>query len=151
MDGHGHDLAALPIRGDALDVPADLVLNQSRSESPPVLEEHVSRSTGKAEKLAAGEAYTPWTGLALLGDRLLAAAGPRGLLVLSASAFSPDTKAEPIDLGGPVHDVVAVDDRAYALVGGETNDALVFLAFSPDGPPHTERMELPGHWQRIVD
>ena len=149
MDGHGHDLAALSIRGDALEVPADFTVNARRSESPPVLEEHVPRGTRKPLSLAAGSEYTPWNGLAVLGEQLFAAAGTRGLLAIPVT-FGPDTKATAIDVGGECRDVLVVDDAIWVLVGGKEN-WLVRYAWVDASVRERARTPLPSSFTQLVD
>jgi hypothetical protein len=148
MDGHGQDLAALPIRADALVHGPDIVLNATRTSDPPVLEEHVSRRTGKPEKLAAGADYTAWRGLALHRGRVLLAADARGLLVVPGE-YTPDTRAAAVDVGGDCRDVLVDGDRTFVLVGGRS-DAVVELAW--DGPAARElrRVPLQGSFDRFL-
>ncbi|MBT8493217.1 MAG: hypothetical protein KJO07_09190 [Deltaproteobacteria bacterium] len=121
MSGSGHDLTRLTIKGGKLQVKDGTVLNSSRLEDPPVLEEHTERGSGKVEKIIAGKEVTPWTGLAIVKDedgkvvRLAIAAGKRGLLIVPAD-FTPDSKAEVVLLGS-VHDVANIGDQLIALVG----------------------------------
>jgi len=149
MDGHGHDLVALPIRGDELAVPADFTVNATESTSPPVLEEHVPRGTRRPLKLTAGTEFTEWTGLAVIGDHLLAAAGARGLLIVPVT-FGPQTKAIALDVGGDCRDVLVADDRIWVLVGGEA-DALVEYAWSGTTAVERHRTPLPSSFTTIVD
>lgn len=148
-DGHGQDLAALPIRGDVLDVPGDFTVNSNRSTSPAVLGERVPRGTDKSLELRAGSEYTEWTSLAVIGDRLLAAAGTRGLLIFPTT-FGPQTTATSIDVGGECRDVLVVGDRIWVLVGGN-EDALVQSAWSGDTVVERSRTPLPGSFTQIVD
>lgn len=146
MDGHGQDLAALAIEGDALRVGAEVTLNSHAMEDPPVLEEHVSRHTGKPEKLAFGSDYTPWTGLARVRPAtgpawLLLAAGPRGLLRVP-ERFGPSTRAEAIDVGGECADVMVVGERVLVLVVGPA-PALVELRPTAAGLEPGPRLPLP--------
>ncbi len=115
MSGHGQDLAALPVRDGATTHGADLTLNSTRTEDPPVLEEHVPRGTQGKLALTAGSEHTPWTGIARLGeDRLLAAAGSRGLLAFPLD-FTPETKATVTPIDGEALDVIASVDRVWVL------------------------------------
>lgn len=120
MDGNGHDLTRLEIKGGKLQSGADVILNSSRLAEPPVLEEHVSRQTGKPVKLMAGVEMTPWTGMALWPSRgapehILLAAGARGLLKVPAN-FDPDTKGSRVSsVGGVVLDVMSVGNIVYVL------------------------------------
>lgn len=148
MDGHGQDLAALTIRGEALQIGERVTLNQARLEDPPVLEEHVSRRTKLAEKLAAGTEYTPWLGLATEGSRLLLAAGSRGLLVVP-QVFTPDTKATVVDVGGECRDVLVAGGRTWVLVGGR-EDAVVELRWDAQGGHEAGRTRLAGGHQKFV-
>ncbi len=148
MDGNGQDLAALRISGDVLAADAKVTLNSTRLEDPPVLEEHVSRQTGRPEKLAAGTDFTEWRGLALHGDRALLAAGTRGLLVVP-QVFTPDTKATVVAVGGECRDVLVADERTWVLVGGATN-AIVELAWDAAGAHERGRTALAGSWDRLV-
>lgn len=148
IDGNGQDLAALRIVGDVLAADEKVTLNATRLEDPPVLEEHVSRRTNKPEKLAAGTDYTPWRGLALHGDRVLLAAGTRGLLVVPQS-FTPDTKATVVAVGGECRDVLVADERTWVLVGGETN-AIVELTWDAAGAHERGRTALAGSYDRLV-
>lgn len=153
MDGHGQDLAALAIEDHALKVGPEVTINSRVMEDPPVLEEHVSRETGKPEKLAFGSDYTPWTGLARVVPpagpaRLLLAAGARGLLVLP-EAFGPSTRAEAIDVGGECADVLVDGDRVRVLVGGPA-PALLELSATATGLEPGPRLSLPAAYQRFV-
>lgn len=148
MDGHGQDLAALRIRGDKLEHGGDVVLNATRTTDPPVLEEHVSRQTGKPEKLAVGDALTAWRGLALHRGRVLLAADARGLLVVPG-AFGPDTRAVAVDVGGDCRDVIVDGDRTFVLVGGRS-DAVVELAWDGDAARELRRVALPDPFDRFL-
>lgn len=64
MDGHGHDLTALPLRDGKLTISSEILINSSAGVDPPVLEEHVDRGTHQPTKLAAGVDYTEWTQIA---------------------------------------------------------------------------------------
>ena len=155
--GHGYDLTRLEIRGGKLEVGGDVILNSTRLEKPPVLEEHVSRSTGKAEKLIAGTEVTPWTGMAVhpaagAPEQVLLAAGKRGLLVVPA-AFDPDTKATVVaGLRGSVHDVTIIGATVYVLSEGPNGKGWLSLlehdgrSFQPRGKP----LELPESFTRFV-
>ena len=109
MSGHGHNLFALDIRGREL-LPQD-------PQAPRVLREHVARGSGAVESLVAGAHFTPWSGLAVEpgGERLLLAAGDRGVLVLPAD-FAAGSRGELVDLGGAVSDVRVHGGRILALV-----------------------------------
>jgi hypothetical protein len=153
MDGHGQDLAALAIRGNALTVGSDVTLNSHVMEDPPVLEEHVSRQTGKPEKLAFGGDYSPWTGLARFAPadgpaRLLLAAGPRGLLVVP-ERFGPSTRAKAVDVGGECADVLVDGARVWVLVAGPRS-ALLELRPTTVGLEPGPRLPLPAAYHRFV-
>lgn len=148
LSGHGQDLTALAIVNDRLTVPNSFVINSQRSVTPPVLEEHVTRTTGKPEKLAAGDKFTPWNGLALRGEHLLLAAGARGLLVVPVG-FTPDTRADAVDLGGDCLDVLSEAGRTWALVGGPS-PALVTLTGDGNKLSVASRTPLPGRFDRFV-
>lgn len=148
LDGHGQDLAALEIRGDAPTAAADTILNGARSLAPPVLEEHVSRATGKPEKSIAGTDVTPWRGMAVDAGRVLLAAEARGLLVVPTN-FTPDTRARVVELGGSCHDVLVADGRTWALVGGASS-AVVELAWTGDAAREVGRTPLPQSYDRFV-
>lgn len=150
MDGTGQDLVALPVASARIDVAANAVLNATRSTSPPVLEEHVSRSTGLPEKLAFGDHMTAFSGLAVARSRgapsrLLVAAGDRGLLVFPTD-FGPDTRAVGVDLGAPCHDVLADGASIWALAGRE----LVTLERRGDAVVPIARVPLPGDYHRFL-
>jgi hypothetical protein len=159
MDGHGHDLAALPIRAGKLEVGSDVILNSGSVESPPVLEEHVDRGTKQPTKLIAGSEYTDWHRLEYLPDgvageaRLLIAAGARGLLELTPN-FGPQTKAELLEVGGEVSDLLVDAGRVWALVSpsdGAGKSELVEVVFEARGGGHVERrVPLPERFDRIV-
>jgi len=154
LDGHGHDLTRLEIRSGKLEVKDGVVLNSTPMSDPPVLEEHVSRDTGKPEKLVAGTEVTPWTGMALYPgtgqvEVVLLAAGTRGLLAVPAS-FGPSTKAE-VALAGQVSDVLVVGAVAYVLVQQPDATELVGLERRADGYAETgPRLRLPEVFDRFV-
>jgi hypothetical protein len=154
MDGSGHDLVALAIDQGKLKAGGKVTLNATPLSDPPVLEEHVSRGTGKPEKLAAGTEVTPWTGLDLLYtgkdlDRVLVAAGARGLLMIPPS-FGPQTKAEVFHAGGECSDVVVDRSRVYLLVGGDSPAVAAYE--SADGKlTQSWRAPLPGPFHRFVN
>lgn len=130
MSGNGQDLVALPLERGKLTVGGDVILNGRVLTSPPVLEEHADRGSGKPDKLVAGTEMTGWRDLAVApaaGDsgRLLIAASERGLLSLPTD-FGPSTKADMIDLGGPCLDVRVEGGVVHALVG-EHDSTLVML------------------------
>jgi hypothetical protein len=154
MDGHGQDLAALAIRDHALGVGPDVTLNSHVMEDPPVLEEHVSRETGKPEKLAFGRDYTPWTGLARVTPaegpaRILLAAGPRGLLLLP-EGFGPTTRAEAVDVGGECADVLVDGERVLVLVAGPAPALLELRPTATGLEPGPRPLPLPEAYHRFV-
>jgi hypothetical protein len=148
MDGSGQDLAALPVENGKSTVTPDTILNASQLASPPVLEEHVSRHTGKPEKLAYGTEYTSWRGIGLRpGPRpeVLLAAGKRGLLVVPAG-FGPSTKAERLDVGDCL-DVLVDDERIFVLLGGDEPAVVELNADLTE----KQRLALDRAYQQIVD
>jgi hypothetical protein len=154
MDGHGHDLTALTLRAGKLSVSSEVLINSSAGIDPPVLEEHVDRRTDKPTKLAAGVDYSEWTQIAyaLAGGqpRLLISAGERGLLELPID-FGPTTKANVIELGGSVLDVIALGERTFTLVSSEqVGGELVELSLQPTGAKLERRTPLPEVYQRFV-
>jgi len=155
MDGSGHDLVALPVRGDKLVFQDDLVLQNGRGGPTPVLEEHVDRGSGKPVSLVAGSEVTDWTGLAIDPDsgRLLVAAGKRGLIVLPGD-FTAQSKGQLVDLGGECRDVAVRGGALVALVapvGGDKTSELVLLTRAGDGYAAGSRHTLPAAFDRIVD
>ena len=159
MDGHGHDLTALPIAAGKLEVDSGALLNGGGALSnPPVLEEHVDRGTHEPVKLIATEIYSEWTNLAYVRaseggqPRLWISAVERGLLELPAD-FDPSTKASVIDLGGAVVDIMLIGGRGYALVNVEqplARSELVELSPLPTGAAVERRTPLPGIFHRFV-
>lgn len=158
MSGHGHDLTALAIREGKLEVDPGVLLNSSTGNDPPVVEEHVDRGSGNPEKLVAGTSYSEWTSIAYVPavaggqPRLLISAVERGLLELPAE-FGPTTKANVIDLGGAVLDVMLIEGRGFALVNVEqplARSELVELSLLPSGALVERRTALPGVYQRFV-
>ncbi len=143
MDGWGHVLARMPIRGDKLDVDRDMPLN-SQNKGPFHISEHVSRQTQKPEKLAAGADFTEWTGLAVRGDEVLVAAGARGLLRFPKQLAET---AEVTSVGGSCHDVLVLGERVLVLVEREGKGAL--LELGADGAQVSEHA-LPAVYQRFV-
>ncbi|MBL4689229.1 MAG: hypothetical protein JKY37_31845 [Nannocystaceae bacterium] len=147
MDGSGHDLAALAVVDGKLAVKPDVLLNGSVSTDPPVREEHVSRRTGKPEKLAWGTAYSDWTDLAIAPDgRLLLSAVGRGLLVLPAD-FSPTTAAVQVDVGGDCLDLISDRGRVLVLVGAADSE---LVELNPQSLEAKQRYALHGHYDRLL-
>ncbi len=138
MHGHGHDLAALPIRADVIAVPEGSLINDGAGTAMPLVEEHVSRATGKPTQLAVGDHYSDWSGLARVPGVegapgvLLIAAGDRGLLWIREDFKSGDPMAS-LDIGGPCTDVVAENGRVWVLRA----------TLGPAPKPGTERSALP--------
>ncbi len=158
MDGHGHDLSALPIRAGKLAVPEGVILNSSARTDPPVLEEHVDRGSGLPETLAFGDVYSEWTQIAHApavaggAPRLLISAVERGLLELPVD-FGPTTKAKAIDVGGKALDVIVIGGRVYVLVEVSeplVRSELVELALLPEGATVERRTALPEVYHRFV-
>lgn len=149
MSGNGQDLFALPIRAGKLEAGDMSVINSGGAgrASPPVLEEHVSRSTGKVEKIIAGSEMTRWTGLALApgGERIALAAGSRGLLLVPSS-FGPGTRATAVDVGGACLDVVSAGGVLYALVDAAGRGKLAVI----DGTSVINAVDLPAVHQSFV-
>ena len=148
MDGHGHSLAALPIKDNALSAAEDgMVLNSSPGgrTGPAIIEEHVSRRDG-AQTLWAGTDYTALTGLDRLGDQLLLAAGERGLLVVPAD-FVPGAAISTVDVGGSALDVAVVGERAWVLVGADSGGLQAVEADLSLGVRHP----LPQGYTQILD
>ncbi len=145
LSGHGHDLAAVPIRGDKLVFDPDLTL-QNRDGKTPIVEEHVGRGGGAKTTLLGGTDYTEWTGMTIArgANRVLLAAGKRGLISLPASFPAQGATATIVDLGGSVSDVRDVDGLVLALVTAQTT-ALVVL--DPTATKVTARHDL----GRVVD
>ena len=153
MDGSGHDLVALPVRGDKLVFEEGLTLQNGRGGPTPILEEHLDRGTGKPVSLVAGSEVTEWTGLAVDpdGGRLLVAAGKRGLIVLPGD-FTGASKGTLVDLGGECRDVARRGGALVALVaGGGQASELVLLTRSGDGYTAGARHPLPAAFDRILD
>jgi hypothetical protein len=152
MDGSGHDLAAVPVRGDKLVFEEGLTLQNGRGGATPILEEHVDRGTGKPVTLVAGSEVTDWTGLAVDpdGGRLLIAAGKRGLIVLPGD-FKSDSKGVLVDLGGECRDVAMRAGAPVALVAGAQASELILLTRSGDGYTAGTRHRLPDAFDRILD
>lgn len=152
MDGSGHDLAAVPVRGDKLVFEEGLTLQNGRGGATPILEEHVDRGAGKPVSLVAGSEVTAWTGLAVDpdGGRLLIAAGKRGLIVLPGD-FKSDSKGVLVDLGGECRDVAVRGGALVALVAAAQASDLVLLSRAGDGYAPGARHPLPDAFDRILD
>jgi hypothetical protein len=152
MDGNGHDLVAVPVRGDKLVFEDGLTLQNGKNGPTPVIEEHVSRQTDQPVSLVAGSEFTEWTGLAVdpEGGRLLLAAGNRGLIVLPGN-FTSASKGTMVELGAPCRDVAVRGGLLVALVGDDKKSELVILTASGDGYAAGARHPLPAAFDRIVD
>jgi hypothetical protein len=150
MDGNGQDLAAVPVRGDKLVFEEGLTLQNGRDSATPILEEHVDRATDKPTNLAAGTEFTYWTGLAVDRDRLLLAAGKRGLLVLPGD-FDSKSKGQLVDLGGECRDVRASGGVLVALIGSDKGAELVILSRAGQSYQAGARHPLPAAFDRILD
>ena len=152
MDGNGHDLVAVPVRGNKLVFEEGLTLQNGRNGPTPVIEEHVDRGSEKPVTLVAGSEVTEWTGLAVDpdGGRLLIAAGTRGLILLPG-AFTSASKGTMVDLGAPCRDVAVRGGLLVALVGDDKKSELVILTRSGDTYAAGARHPLPAAFDRIVD
>ena len=152
MDGNGHDLVAVPVRGDKLVFEEGLTLQNGKNGPTPVIEEHVSRDSGKTFGLVAGSEITDWTGLAVDPDsgRLLIAAGTRGVIVLPGNFTSAST-GTMVELGGPCRDVAVRGGLLVARVGDDKKSELVILTASGDGYAAGARHPQPAAFDRIVD
>jgi hypothetical protein len=152
MDGDGHDLVAVPVRGDTLVFEEGLTLQNGKNGPTPVIEEHVSRDSGKTFGLVAGSEVTDWTGLAVdpVSGRLLIAAGTRGLIVLPGN-FTSASKGIMVELGAACRDVVARGGLLVALVGDDTRSELVILTGAGEGYAAGARHPLPAAFDRILD
>lgn len=144
--GSGHDLAAVPVRGDSLVFPDDLVLQNARGGPIPVLEEHVARGSQ-----GIGKTITAWTGMAVdaAGGKLLIAAGGRGLLVVPTD-FAHDTPVISVSLGD-CRDVIASGGHLFALIGSRRASEVVVLV--PAGGTYrvARRHALGASFDRFVD
>jgi hypothetical protein len=158
MSGSGHDLAAVPIRGDKLVFDPDLTL-QNADGKTPILEEHGDRGGTKPATVLAGTAITPWLGIAVTpdGKRLVIAAGARGLLAVPAG-FAPGTKTASVHLAGTteVLDVRTQDGLLLALAFRQLptgNPAAVaeLLVLDPATLEPTARHVLPARYDRFLD
>ncbi|MEO8707387.1 MAG: hypothetical protein ABI867_45590 [Kofleriaceae bacterium] len=118
MTGNGQDLAAVPIRKDALVFDKTSSLQNNRGKLPVAFEQVDDRGQHSPDVLVAGTKYSAWTGMALAAGKIVLAAGPRGLLTMPTS-FTAATRATVVALGGDVHDVRAIGGQVYALVGSE--------------------------------
>jgi hypothetical protein len=152
MDGDGHDLVAVPVHGDKLVFEEGLTLQNGKNGPTPIIEEHVSRDSGKTFGLVAGSEVTDWTGLAVDPDsgRLLIAAGTRGLIVLPGN-FTSASKGTMVELGAPCRDVVARGGLLVALVGDDTKSELVILTGAGESYAAGARHPLPAAFGRILD
>ncbi len=77
-----------------------------------------TRSAYASDHLLAGEAWTRWIGMDALGERVLIAAGERGLLRVRLP-LDPESRADRADLGGAVTDVRVIGEQAFCLVQDE--------------------------------
>ena len=147
MDGWGHELARMPIRGDKLDMPPDLILN---SGGGPAVEEHVSRRTSQPEKLVAGTEFTDFTGLAVdaAAGKVLVAAQARGLFVFPLDLGGG--KAAVLPTKGPCHDVVVADGRVFVLVEEAGKGVLLVVGWDGGQAAVRSRHDLPAVYQRFV-
>lgn len=150
LDGNGQEVAAIPIEGTRLGVTDQDVLN-SGGRRPWVIEEHVSRRAGGEARLLAGTELTLFAGLAFAEEKILLAAGARGLFVLPAD-FAGDRTPQVITALGAVHDVTTAFGRVFALVSGEGDThALVELAHREGAFASIARTPLPARYVRFVD
>lgn len=152
MDGDGHDLVAVPVRGDKLVFEEGLTLQNGKNGPTPVIEEHVSRDSGKTFGLVAGSEATDWTGLAVdpASGRLLIAAGTRGLIVLPGD-YTSTSKGTLVELGAPCRDVAVRGGLLVALVGDDKKSELVILTGAGDSYAAGVRHPLPAAFDRILD
>lgn len=157
-ESSGHDLTALTIREGELQHSPGAQINRSAGIDPPVVEEEVDRRSGEPRTLVAGTSYSEWTRVvyvpAVAGGqpRLLISAVERGLLELPIE-FGPTTKANMIDLGGAVVDVMLIGGRVFGLVNVEqplARSELVELSLLPSGATVDRRTALPDVYQRFV-
>jgi hypothetical protein len=145
LDGNGHVIASIPVVGSALGV-GDELLN-SGGNLPWAVSEHQSRVNGEPSSLFDGDELTPLTGFAYAGERVLVAAGPRGLFV-----FPEALGASPVVVGsGSVYDVTVLEGRVFVLAASGLRTVLMELAFRPDGPAFTSSVVLDKRYGHFVD
>jgi hypothetical protein len=158
MSGDGHNLAAVPIRGDKLVFDPDLTL-QNADGKTPILEEHDDRGGNKPPTVLAGTAITPWHGIAVTpdGTQVLIAAGMRGLLAVPAD-FTPATKTATAHLAGTTE---VLDVRTQAglvlvlverqLPTGNPASVAELVVVDPKSLAPVERHVLPRRYDRFLD
>jgi hypothetical protein len=146
MSGSGFTLAAVPIRNDKLVFDPSLTLQNGNGKTP-ILQEHGDRGGNTPDLVLAGNAITPWRGIAVTPDRqrVVIAAGTRGLLAVPAD-FAPGTKTATTHLTG----MEVLDVRAQAgLLLVLVDRAL--LVVDPVTFQPTARHVLPARYDRFLD
>ena len=102
-------------------------------------------------ELLAGDTPTRWHSAAIVGPRILIAAGARGLLHRTLTAGGRRQTAQ-LDLGGEVVDVVNAGDRACALVAaGDGAARIAVLRVGASGKVKVEgSVDVPGAPVRLL-
>lgn len=84
-------------------------------------QESEMRGGGDSFRGFAGETFTEWTGLGVIGDTAIIGAGSRGVLFKTLPGIEPDFSGmHAVD--GPVISLVTIGPRIFALVDADTTD-----------------------------
>lgn len=130
LDRSGQNLAAMPVRGEELQVEPDWVLDSGAPDELSVIGESRTYEEARGEpRIIAGEEFSAWQGMAVApdDDAVLLAAGKRGLITVPYPLDS-DGEAEIVDVDGECLDVVVTPGGVFALVenpDGETDLAVL--------------------------
>ena len=129
--GAGHLVSRLPLERLQSAEAANSLLNaegQPQFATLTELEPEEPTEPDEPPTLLAGDRYTPWAGMAVVGDYLLLGAHDRGVLSLPRE-LSADSRVTSIDVQGRCLDLTSRGATAYALVRGATSTKVAALRY----------------------
>ncbi|MBI4613808.1 MAG: hypothetical protein HY720_09375 [Planctomycetes bacterium] len=115
------------------------------------LHEEDEYRAGESPTLLAGDSFTRWGRLAILGEQILIVAGTRGILALRLPVGQL-SRANRIDVGGECLDLFVRGERVFAL--SKTDESVDLVVLSPTGRGESlgieRRVRVEGNPHRFV-